>query len=284
MAGAVFIAPATIFFGMFLLLPVVTVALIAFTKWAGFDIHNIPWAGTANFRQLASDAVFVDALLHTLIFVVCSTVLLNVVGLSLASLINTRVRGNEFLRIAVFLPLALSPVLTAILWNQVLGPYGLINSLLVDTLQLRTTPIGFLGDPDLALWTVIGASVWQYAGYNTLLYYAGLQSLPQERVEAARIDGAGVLNRLRHVIVPFLRPVIAVVVILNLIGGWKVFDLVYVLTGGGPDRRTEVLSTYLYEQGFRFNLVGYASTIGLVIIALATISALLRGQLTGARA
>lgn len=281
-AGAIFIAPATIFFAMFLLLPVIAVVMIAFTKWAGFDVNNIPWAGTDNFRALRSDTVFVDALVHTVVFVVASTVLLNVVGLALASLINTRVRGNEFLRVAVFVPLALSPVLTAILWNQILGPYGLINTMLVETLGLRSTPIGFLGDPGIALWTVIGASVWQYAGYNTLLYYAGLQSLPQERIEAARIDGAGVFNRLRFVVIPYLRPVIAVVVVLNLIGGWKVFDLVYVLTGGGPDRRTEVLSTYLYQQAFSFNAVGYASTIALVIIGLATASALLRGRLSGA--
>jgi len=280
-AGAIFIAPAAAFFSVFLLFPIVAVILLAFTSWNGFNIDEIAWNGVDNFRQLGSDDVFSQALGHTVIFVAVSTVALNVFGLLFALLINTRVRGHDFLRVAMFLPLGLAPVVTAILWQQILGPYGMVNTLLIDTFHVRTTPIGFLGDPDVALWTVITAAVWQYSGFNMLLYYAGLQSLPMERIEAASIDGAGAWARFRYVTLPFLRPVVAVVVVLNLIGGWKVFELVYVMTSGGPDRATEVLSTYLYQQAFSFNAVGYASSIAVVIIALATISALMRGRLAG---
>jgi raffinose/stachyose/melibiose transport system permease protein len=280
-AGAIFIAPAAAFFSVFLLFPIVAVILLAFTSWNGFNINEIAWNGVDNFRQLGSDDVFSTALGHTVIFVAVSTVALNVFGLLFAVLINTRVRGHDFLRVAMFLPLGLAPVVTAILWQQILGPYGMVNTLLIDTFHVRTTPIGFLGDPDVALWTVITAAVWQYSGFNMLLYYAGLQSLPMERIEAASIDGAGAWARFRYVTLPFLRPVVAVVVVLNLIGGWKVFELVYVMTSGGPDRATEVLSTYLYQQAFSFNAVGYASSIAVVIIALATISALMRGRLAG---
>ena len=280
-AGAIFIAPAAAFFSVFLLFPIVAVILLAFTSWNGFNIDEIAWSGVDNFRQLGSDDVFSQALGHTVIFVAVSTVALNVFGLLFALLINTRVRGHDFLRVAMFLPLGLAPVVTAILWQQILGPYGMVNTLLIETFHVRTTPIGFLGDPDVALWTVITAAVWQYSGFNMLLYYAGLQSLPMERLEAASIDGAGAWARFRYVTLPFLRPVVAVVVVLNLIGGWKVFELVYVMTSGGPDRATEVLSTYLYQQAFSFNAVGYASSIAVVIIALATISALMRGRLAG---
>jgi raffinose/stachyose/melibiose transport system permease protein len=280
-AGAMFIAPATAFFTLFLLFPVIAVVLLAFTNWTGFNLSQIAWGGVGNFKTLANDAVLTQALIHTVIFVVATTVVLNLVGLPVALLINTKVIGHDFLRIAMFLPLGLSPVLTAILWQEVLGPYGLINELVVHTLHLTSTPIGFLGNPHLALITVLLASVWQYTGYNMLLYYAGLQSLPKERLEAAAIDGAGALRRLRYVTLPYLRPVIAVVVVLNLIGGWKVFDLIYVLTGGGPNHSTEVLSTYLYEQAFTLNRVGYASSIAVAIIALATVSALMRGRLAG---
>ena len=190
-------------------------------------------------------------------------------------------RSDRFLQIAIVLPLGLSPVLTAILWQQILGPYGFVNELLVSTLHWRTQPIGFLGDPNLVMWTVIAAAVWQYAGYDMLLYYAGLQGLPKERMEAAAIDGAGAWSRLRYVTIPYLRPVIAIVIVLNLIGGWKVFDLVFVLTGGGPSHSTEVLSTYLYQQAFTFNLMGYASSIAVVIVVLATVSALVRGRIAG---
>jgi raffinose/stachyose/melibiose transport system permease protein len=276
-----FIAPATAFFGVFLLFPVIAVIGLAFAQWTGFNVHQIHWVGTRNFTQLFHDAVFRQSLVHTLIFVVGSTVLLNLAGLALAMLIHTRVQGHRFLQIAIVLPLGLSPVLTAILWQQILGPYGFVNELLVSTLHWRTQPIGFLGDPNLVLWTVIAAAVWQYAGYDMLLYYAGLQGLPKERMEAAAIDGAGAWSRLRYVIIPYLRPVIAIVIVLNLIGGWKVFDLVFVLTGGGPSHSTEVLSTYLYQQAFTFNLMGYASSIAVVIVVLATVSALVRGRIAG---
>lgn len=279
--GAIFIAPASAFFAVFLLFPIVAVILLAFTSWNGFYLDQIAGNGTSNFRNLVHDSVFRQALVHTVIFVVVSTVALNVFGLLFALLIHTRVRGHDFLRVAMFLPLGLAPVVTAILWQQILGPYGLVNTLLIEDLHLRSTPIGFLGDPKVALYTVIVAAIWQYSGYNMLLYYAGLQSLPAERLEAASIDGAGPWARFYYVIFPYLRPVVAVVVVLNLIGGWKVFELVYVMTSGGPDRATEVLSTYLYQQAFSFNAVGYASSIAVVIIAVATISALARSRLAG---
>jgi raffinose/stachyose/melibiose transport system permease protein len=281
-AGAIFVAPATAFFALFLLLPVVAVIGLAFTEWSGFNIDQIAWRGLSNFRTLGSDDIFRTALVHTVLFVVFSTIFLNVVGLALALLINSRVRGHDFLRVAMFLPLGLSPAIAALIWQQILGPYGFVNLALGrDGLGLTHKPIGFLGDPNLAFATVVAIAIWQYSGYNMLLYYAGLQSLPAERLEAAAIDGAGAWSRFRYVIVPYLRPVIAVVVVLNLIGGWKVFELIYVLTGGGPNRATEVLSTYLFQQAFEFSKVGYASTFAVVIVALATVSALARRRISG---
>jgi raffinose/stachyose/melibiose transport system permease protein len=276
----IFIAPAAVFFAIFMVLPVLAVFGLAFSTWTGFNVHDISWDGLGNFRALAHDDLFKRSLLHTLAFVVFSTIALNVIGFGLALLINSRVRGHDFLRIAMFVPLGLSPVITGVIWQQLLGPYGLVNQSL-QSLGLANGPVQFLGDPNLAFWTVIAAAIWQYSGYNMLLYYAGLQSLPLERVEAAAVDGAGPLERLRYVILPYMRPVIAVVVVLNLIGGWKVFDLIYVLTGGGPNHATEVLSTYLYQQAFTLSANGYASAIAVVIVILATASALLRGRIQG---
>jgi raffinose/stachyose/melibiose transport system permease protein len=280
-AGATFVAPAALFFSVFMVLPVIAVMGLAFSNWTGFNVHDVSYAGLSNFRALPHDELFVRALLHTIAFVVLSTIALNVFGFGFAMLINSRVMGHDFLRIAMFVPLALSPVITGVIWQQLLGPYGLVNSLL-QSLHLASSPVQFLGDPDLAFWTVIAASIWQYSGYNMLLYYSGLQSLPQERLEAAAIDGAGPIARFRHIIVPYMRPVIAVVIVLNLIGGWKVFELVYVLTNGGPNHGTEVLSTYLYQQAFTISANGYASAIAVVIVVLATLSALLRGRIQGA--
>ena len=219
-----------------MVLPVIAVIGLAFSSWTGFNIDDVSYTGLSNFRELPHDELFVRSLLHTVAFVALSTVALNILGFSLAMLINSRVQGHDFLRIAMFVPLGLSPVITGVIWQQLLGPYGLVNSAL-DSLHLVSQPVQFLGDPDLAFWTVIAAAIWQYSGYNMLLYYAGLQSLPRERVEAASIDGAGPIARFRHIIVPYMRPVIAVVIVLNLIGGWKVFELVYVLTGRRAEPR-----------------------------------------------
>jgi raffinose/stachyose/melibiose transport system permease protein len=278
---ALFIAPASAFFAVFLLFPVIAALALAWTEWSGFEIEQITWVGGDNFAELVQDDVFGSALWHTVVFVVATTLLLNVVGLGIAMLINTRVRGSEFLRVAMFLPLGLSPVITAVLWQYLLGPYGFINQVLGDVLGIIDQPIEFLGDPKLALATVIAASIWQYSALNMLLFYAALQSLPADRVEAAAIDGASWWSRLRWIVIPYLRPTLAITVVLNLIGGWKVFDLVYVLTRGGPDRATEVLSTYLYQQAFQFNQVGYAAVIAIVITVLAIASALTRGPIAG---
>lgn len=278
---AIFIAPASAFFTVFLLFPVIAALALAWTSWSGFNVDQIAWNGTANFAKLAGDDVFGSALWHTVVFVAVTTVLLNVVGLAVALLINTRVRGSEFLRVAMFLPLGLSPVITAVLWQYLLGPYGLVNQVLKDVLGIVDKPIGFLGDPHLALATVIAAAIWQYSALNMLLFYAALQSLPSDRLEAAAIDGAGWWSRLLWIVIPYLRPTLAIAIVLNLIGGWKVFDLVYVLTGGGPNHATDVLSTYLYQQAFQFNNVGYAAVIAIVITLLAIASALTRGRIAG---
>jgi len=276
-AGLFFIGPAALFFAVTMLVPLGAVFLLSLTEWTGFSLSSITWVGGANYEALARDEIFWASLGHTLTFVVLTTIGLNVLGFGLALLLHSRLRTRELLRVAILLPLAVSPVIAGLIWQQMLGPLGLVNQLLKS---LGGTPVAFLG-PGLAFTTIIIVSIWMFTGYNTLLYYAGLQSLPQDRLDAASVDGAGAWGRIRHVVIPYMRPVIAVVVVLNLIGGWKVFDIVYVLTRGGPSRLTEMLSTYVYDQAFKSGKVGYASAIAVVVIVLATLSALIRGRIHG---
>lgn len=278
-----FFGPATIFFAFFLLLPVVASLGLAFTNWTGFNLSQISWAGGKNFVAAAQDPVVWKALWHTALFVVVTTVLVNVVGLTFALLIDTRVRGHDFLRVAIFLPLAVSPVLTAVFWQFILGPNGFVNDTLINDLHLGDSYIDFFGSVDLAFWTVVTAAVWQSSGLTMLLYYAGLQSQPQEQMEAGALDGARYWSRVRWIVLPHLRPVMAIAVVLSLIGGWKVFDLVLVLTDGGPERSTEVLSTYLYEQAFKFNDMGFAAVLALVIVVFAVISTFVRRPISGSQ-
>jgi raffinose/stachyose/melibiose transport system permease protein len=278
---ALFLAPAMLLFISILLVPVVAVVVLGFTGWTGFDIQQISFEGARNYRELTRDSFFIAAFLHTLVLITATAALMNGLGIAAAMVVNSRVRGSEFLRIAMFLPLGLSPIITAVIWQRMLGPFGIVNEVLG---RFGISPIDFFGQPRMAFGALIAAYVWQYTGYNMLLYYAALQSLPIERIEAAAVDGASKWRQFRHVVLPFLRPVVAVVVILNLIGGWKIFDIVYVLTGGGPNRATDVLATYLYEQSFTFSNVGYASAIGTIIIGLAIVSSLTRRALAGSDA
>lgn len=277
-APALFLAPALAMFISLLLVPVLVVFFLGFTGWTGFDLQRVQFRGSGNYSELMKDSFFIAAFQHTFVLIGVTAVLMNLVGIAAAMAINARFRGSEFLRLAMFLPLGLSPIITAVIWQRMLGPFGILN----DVFRwFGIEPVDFLGQPRMAFGTLIAAYVWQYAGYDMLLYFAALQSLPIERLEAAAVDGASKWGQFRHVVVPHLRPVIAVVVVLNLIGGWKIFDIVYVLTGGGPNRSTEVLATYLYEQSFTFSNVGYASAIATIIIGLAVVSSLTRRPLAG---
>jgi raffinose/stachyose/melibiose transport system permease protein len=161
------------------------------------------------------------------------------------------------------------------MWSRMLDAFGIVNQLLKAAHLIRL-PFMFLGDEKIALYTVIGATIWQYTGYDMLLYYAGLQGVPHEQVEAARIDGAGPLVVTLRIVIPFLSPVVAITMLLNMIGGFKVFDIVYVMTAGGPNNSSHVFATYLFQQAFRFNNMGYASVIAIVIILFSIIAAVFR--------
>jgi ABC-type sugar transport system permease subunit len=274
-----FVGPAFTIVAVFVLVPLLATVALSLTSWAGFGLHTIKWAGFDNYVRAVNDGVLWLALLHTLVFVVVMTLLVNLAGFAAAVLINERVRGSSFLRISMFLPLAVSPVVTSLLWFQIIGPYGIINRF--AAIFGATQPIGFISDPNLAFYTVLAASVWQISGIAMLIYYAGLQGLPQERMEAARLDGARYLNRVRFIVVPYMRPVIASAVVLSMITAWRIFELVFVLTRGGPARSTEVLATYLYEQGFVRNQYGYASVVAILIAVGAILSTLSRKKIAG---
>jgi raffinose/stachyose/melibiose transport system permease protein len=273
--GVLFSLPAILFFLLFIFIPVVSTLMLSLTEWKGFSLSSIKLTGFSNFAELFTDAVFFKSLANTLIFVVITTVLLNILGFVGATLIDTRIPGTAVFKNAVFLPVLLAPIIIGIMWSRMLDAFGIANQLL-RTLHAITMPVLFLGDEHIALYTVIGATIWQYTGYDMLLYFAGLQGIPHEQVEAARMDGAGPVAVKFHIVIPFLSPVIAVTMLLNMIGGFKVFDIVYVMTAGGPNNSSHVFATYLFQEAFRFNRMGYASVIAIVIIVFSIFAAVFR--------
>jgi len=277
--GFVFSLPSILFFIFFVSIPVLFTVALTFAEWKGFQLSDIKFIGLNNYAELFKDKVFFKSLINTSIFVALTTICLNFFGFLGALIIDTKIPGTKFLKNAVFLPVLLSPIIIGIMWSRMLDAFGIINKIL-QSIHIIKLPILFLGSEKMALYTIIIATIWQFTGYDMLIYYAGLQGIPKDIIEAARIDGASERKVILKIIIPTLSPVITIAMLLNIIGGYKVFDIVYVMTAGGPNRASEVLATYLFQQAFRFNNMGYASVIAVIIIILSLIISVIRFRLT----
>jgi raffinose/stachyose/melibiose transport system permease protein len=191
-----FALPATLLFAFVVLVPSVRGVYYAFTDWDGLD-PSFAFVGMDNFVEMFSDPVAAQAIWHTLLIAVAVTVIQNGFGLLLALGVNTRIKSRNVLRVFLFAPAVITPIVTAYLWRNLLGPDGAINSLL-SAVGLGSWRQDWLGDPDLALWSVVAVVVWQFGGYSMVIFLAGLQSIPHEVNEAAAIDGCGPVPPARH--------------------------------------------------------------------------------------
>jgi raffinose/stachyose/melibiose transport system permease protein len=261
-----FVLPALSFYAVFLALPIVGVVIISLLNWSGLSMSDIAWAGADNYVALAGDPVFWQALLHNMIFIGGGASAMVVIGLILAVLLEQGLRGSNFFRGAFFIPTVMSMVVVGIVFMLILSPeLGLINPLLRGV-NLGNLQRAWLGERATALPTVIAVDVWKNFGLSMFLFVAGLKSIPREYYEAASIDGANAWQRFWSITLPALRPVTAVAVTLASINTLKLFDLVYVMTAGGPNHSSEVLTTWMYQQGFKFNNMGYGSAIAVVLL------------------
>jgi raffinose/stachyose/melibiose transport system permease protein len=238
--------------------------LYAFTDWNGLGERS--FNGVANFRQLLKDDAARGSLLNTLLLTVAIVVVQNGIGLLLALGVHARIKSRAVLRVIFFTPAVVSPVMVAFLWKYVYNPApdAGLNGVL-GAVGLGALRQDWLGDPSLALWSVAGMVIWQFAGYSMVIFLAGLEGVPADLHEAAVIDGAGRFQRFRHVTWPLLAPAVTINVMLSTIGGLKLFDQVYAATNGGPGYASETLSTVLYKQAFVFGNYGYSTAIALVL-------------------
>ncbi|MEV5517877.1 sugar ABC transporter permease [Streptomyces flaveolus] len=250
-------------FAFVVLVPSVRGVYYAFTDWDGLD-PSFSLVGLGNFGDLADDRDAVQAMGHTLLVAAAITVIQNFFGLLLALGVNSAIRSRNLLRVFLFAPAVITPIVTAYLWRNLLGPDGALNSLLAAA-GLGSWQQDWLGDPDLALWAVVGVTVWQYVGYSMVIFLAGLQSVPAEIHEAAAIDGAGPVRRFWSVTRPLLAPAVTINLMLSVIGGLKLFDQVYALTGGGPGHATDTISTLIYKDAFTLGEFGYSIALAVVL-------------------
>ena len=241
---------------------------LSFTKWNGLGAAQP--VGLDNFRELASDEVFRGALKNNVIWAVGFGGLSVLGGLALAVALNRPRRGVGLYRSAIYLPMVFSLAVTGLFWRVQYQPDGTINTVL-GSLGLSSLETQWLADPDTALYAVLVAAVWRQVGYVMVLYLAGLKGTDPTLDDAASVDGAGPWQRFRYVVWPQLRGVNTVVFAVTVIDSLRTFDIVWAMTQGGPYHSSELLSTYMFQQGFTFLNLGYASAIAVVIFALALI-------------
>lgn len=270
-AGFFFVLPALLLYLVFMVYPFFQSIYFSFTDWNGVNaVKN--WVGSANYQALIHDDLFWLALQHTVTWVIIGTIAPIVVGMLLAVLLWHQPKGFNLFRTVYFMPQVLSSVVISIIWNWIYNPiFGILNKSL-DAIGLQNVSRGWTGDPDVALYAVLVAAIWATVGLCMVIFIAGLQNVSKDLLEAATVDGANSWQRFWHVTVPQMANVLNVVIALLLIGGFSVFDIVFVMTGGGPANSTEVLATYTYKEAFTQNNVGYASTLSVVITVLSLIA------------
>ena len=269
-----FLLPALLLFCLLVLAPIVIAGYASFFDWNGFGPPT-DFVGLGNFERLLSDRIFLDDLWHGLLLILLTLVFQLPVALGLAMLLNQRLRGRRFYRLVFFAPYVLSEVITGVLFTMIFSPEtGLVNHLL-HTVGLDSLAILWLADPSVVMYTVFLVISWKYFGFHMILYLAGRQGIPEEVIEAAAIDGAGPWQTFRHVTLPLLGPTIRISVFLSIIGTVQLFDMVYVLTGGGPVHASETMAISMFQVGFRQFEVGYASAISIAMFLISLVFGLI---------
>jgi multiple sugar transport system permease protein len=266
-AGRLFVAPALLIVGVFFFLPVAAALAVSFTDfdiYALADFGNLRLVGLQNYARLLQTPLFWQAFGNTLYFVVIGVPLSVGTSLGLALLLHSRlVRFRGLFRTALFAPVVTTLVAVAVIWRYLFNTqYGLINYTLGG---LGIERIDWLGDPTWAMPAIIVFAVWKNFGYNMLILLAGLQAIPEELYEAARIDGASYWRRFRHVTLPMLGPVMAMVNVLTIAGYFQLFAEPYVMTQGGPLQSTVSVLYFMYEEGFKWWNLGSASAVAFML-------------------
>ena len=269
-----FLAPALALFVLLVLVPILLAAYTSLFKWNGFTVPT-DFVGLDNFARLLTDTRFLGALERGLIIIVLSLTLQLPMALGLALLLNQPLRGRTVYRLLFFAPYVISEVTTAVLFKIVFSPtHGFANTVL-DAVGLDALTTAWLGDPSVVLYSVFFVISWKYFGLHMILYLAGRQNIPKELIEAAMMDGANSWQVFRRVTLPLMGPTIRVSIFLSVIGAIQLFDMVWVLTGGGPVYASEVMAVTMFEYGFRRFEVGYANAISVAMFVICLVFALL---------
>jgi raffinose/stachyose/melibiose transport system permease protein len=268
-----FILPVVLLYVVFVLRPTLQTFWLAFYKWNGISVDR-EWVGLANFQRLLNDPIFWQALQHSVIWAIIVVAFNLIVGLVAAALLASSIRGRLIFRLGYFLPVVQASIVTAMIWRWIYAPTGVLNTGL-DAVGLGFLARGWLGDFTVVLPALAIASSWMTFGLSVVILLAGMQGIDPTLYDAARVDGAGPTRMFLDVTIPSLRNTITIVILLALVDAFKVFDIIWATTEGGPIRATEVLSTYLFKEGFQQNQYGYGSAIAVALSLIILVSSIL---------
>ena len=266
----VFLAAPIAVFTLLVLWPLFSSFFYSFTNWNGFN-PNYKFIGFDNYAKIFTDRLFLNAIINTFIWMVAAILLPTLLGLGFALLIDSKVPGGKIFKSIFYLPICLSAVVVGQIWTWIYQPdWGLLNTL-INFFLSEEINYPWLAKPDTSLGSVIVAWSWQQTGLSMVIYLAGLTSIPEELLEVCEIEGTNTWQKIRMVLVPLLTPATVVVIALSVINSLKGFDILYIMTGGGPFHSSDTLAMHMYNESFKKYLMGYGSAISVVLFLLALI-------------
>lgn len=273
---ALYTLPALLLILALIYIPIVLSGYYGFMQWDG--IGEMTFIGFDNYITLVQDKMFWTSTYHSFLLAIFSTASL-VLYLAISLVLASKIKGADLLRKIYLIPMLLSSVAIAQLWMKIFDPTNGMANKLLEMFGVENTPI-WLADPDIALYAIFIPIIWQFAGFYILIYYAALKNVPDEIIEAAKIDGASSLQIAYKIKLPLISGVFKVTIMLAVVGSLKYFDLIYVMTGGGPNGASEVMASYMYKEAFKLNNFGYGSAIGFGLLVIALIMTWLISKLT----
>ena len=277
-----FLLPAFAVFMLYRIIPLGWNLVLSFQEWKAIGPN--PWIGLSNYTKMFKDEVFWKSLSNTIIYFIVGSPVAIILAIFIAISVNQPLKGRNVYRALIFIPYPITPIAIGIIWQWLYNErFGLINYIL-RSIGIVGEGIPFLQSFRWALPSVILTSIWQVVGFFFILILTGLQSIPSELYEAAIIDGASARNRFFRITLPLIRSTIFICFIVGIINSFTLFDLIYVMTGGGPGHSTEILITYIYKNAFSFGKMGYAASITVILFLFLLIITYLMNRISGGEA
>ena len=264
----IFLSPPLIVFSIFVLIPLINSFYYSFTNWNGFN-SEYDFVGLENYTRIASDNLFQNSIFNTVIWLISAILIPTILGLLLALLIDSQVRGSNFFKSIFYLPICLSAVVVGQIWIWIYQQeWGLLN-IIINLFRENSFEYAWLSKPETSLYSVIIAWSWQQTALSMVIYLAGLTSIPKNLLEASQIEGANIFQRTFFIVIPLLIPATIIVVALSMINSLKGFDILYIMTQGGPFHSSDTLAMHMYNESFKKYRMGYGSAISVVLFFIA---------------